>query len=74
MTDTERIDWLERLLNAEIYYHDVILQSDTEDGIWVALRSKGSFGNIPTEGQESRAGTLREALDNAAAKAAREVR
>lgn len=61
--DTARLDKLERILDDEIYYNDILLQSDSEDGVWIALRDKGTHGALVEDGQEERAATLRAAID-----------
>jgi hypothetical protein len=63
--DKERIDKLEKILTGESRYHDVVLQQDEEDGVWVALRETGLSlsGCITMAGQDAHSGTLRDAID-----------
>lgn len=61
--DSNRLDKLERTLLDHNGGHEFALQSDYEDGIWVARVLRGHMPSLPLEVEDAHHKTLREAID-----------
>lgn len=66
--DTQRLDWLEKQVKKHLYYSDIAIQSDEEDGVWfsqIYRRDCGELKGMSFDPTDSKTQTVREAIDAA---------
>ena len=61
LADKERLDWLDSTVDNECF-KDIVLASDREDGVWIALCEKGSIGFRAIAPESEKTFSVRDAI------------